>query len=69
MNRDTEYLAERDPADPFGLTYAQRLRSEHEDAFARMMIAGSGTGRIRGLVNASDVVTSRTIDGEVVESA
>ena len=69
MNRDTEYLAERDPESPLGLTYAQRLRSDFDDNFARMMIAGAGTGRIRGIVSASDVVESRTIEGEWVENA
>jgi len=67
--RDTEYLAERDPADPFGLTYAQRMRSDFDDNFARMMIGGSGVGSPRGLISAPVYLASRTIDGEVVESA
>jgi len=66
---NTDYLAERDPESPLGLTYAQRLRSDFDDNFARMMITGAGTGRPSGLLNASDVVASRTIEGEWVENA
>jgi len=61
MNRDTEYLAERDPESPLGLTYAQRLRSDFEDNFARMMVGGAGTpsGLIAGIPSGT-----RTIEGE-----
>lgn len=34
----TDYLAERAPGDPFGLTYAQRLRSDLEEMGVRIEV-------------------------------